>query len=88
MNNKPQTSKDASDKLAKNIRRKTRQIYSAEEEIRFVLAGLGGEDSISALCRREGIAGSLYLSWSIEVLGGRQAPVVLWHSAAGHVAGV
>ncbi|HSF91586.1 MAG TPA: hypothetical protein VLA51_05205, partial [Paracoccaceae bacterium] len=34
------TSKDAADKLVKNIRRKTRQTHSAEEKIRIVLAGL------------------------------------------------
>lgn len=55
MNKKLGTSKDAADKLVKNIRRKTRQTYSAEEKTRIVLAGLRGEESISALCRREGM---------------------------------
>jgi transposase len=32
------------------------------------LAGLRGEESISVLCRREGIAESLYYSWSKEFL--------------------
>ena len=50
MNKKPGTSKASADKLVKNIRRKTRQTYSAEEKIRIVLAGLRGEESISALC--------------------------------------
>jgi transposase len=54
MTKKPQTSKDAAEKVVKNIRRKTRQTYSAEEKISIVLAGLRGEDSISVLCRREG----------------------------------
>ena len=56
MNKKSGTSKAAADKLVKNIRRKTRQTYSSEEKIRIVLAGLRGEESISALSRREGIA--------------------------------
>lgn len=68
MNKKPRSSKVAADKLVKNIRRKTRQTYSAEENIRIVLAGHRGEESISALCRREGIAESLYYSWSKELL--------------------
>ena len=68
MNKKSGTSKGAADKLVKNIRRKTRQTYSAEEKIRIVLAGLRGEESISVLCRREGIAESLYYSWSKEFL--------------------
>ena len=68
MTKKPQTSKEAAEKVVKNIRRKTRQTYSAEEKIRIVLAGLRGEDSISVLCRREGISESLYYSWSKEFL--------------------
>lgn len=39
MNKKPGTSKDAADKLVKEIKRKTRKQYSAEEKIRIVLAG-------------------------------------------------
>jgi len=39
MTKKPQTSKEAADKVVKKIRRKTRQTYSAEEKIRIVLAG-------------------------------------------------
>ncbi len=48
MNRKLESSKSAADKLVKNIRRKTRKHYSAEEEIRIVLAGLRGEESIAA----------------------------------------
>ena len=33
-----------------------------------MLEGLCGEDSIAAICRREGIAESLYYSWSKEFL--------------------
>ena len=68
MNKRSGTSKDAADKLVRGIKRKTRKHYSAEEKIRIVLAGLRGEESISALCRREGIAESLYYSWSKEFL--------------------
>jgi transposase len=68
MKQKPGTSKDAADRLVKGIRRKTRKHYSSEEKIRIVLAGLRGEESIAALCRREGIAESLYYNWSKEFL--------------------
>jgi transposase len=33
-----------------------------------VLEGLRGEDSIAELCRREGIATSVYCSWSKDFL--------------------
>ncbi|MGR3815751.1 MAG: IS3 family transposase [Cognatishimia activa] len=56
------------DKLVRGIKRKTRKHYSAEEKIRIVLAGLRGEESIAALCRREGIAESLNYNWSKEFL--------------------
>jgi len=62
------STKDAAEKTVRDIRRKTRKQYSAEEKIRIVLEGLRGEESIAALCRREGIAESLYYSWSKEFL--------------------
>ena len=75
MNKKSGQSKAAADKLVKNIRRRTSRKYSAEEKIRIVLAGLRGEESIAALCRREGIAESLYYKWSKEFLeAGEQRP--------------
>ena len=68
MNKKSVGSKEAAEKLVKNIRRRTSRKYSAEEKISIVLAGLCGEESIAALCRREGIAESLYYKWSKECL--------------------
>ena len=46
----------SADKHVKEIKRKTRRKYSAEEKIRIVLDGLRGEYSVAELCRREGIA--------------------------------
>ena len=68
MRQKPGTRQSHGEKVVKNIRRATRKQYSAEEKIRIVLNGLKGEDSIAELCRREGIAQSLYYSWSKEFL--------------------
>jgi len=59
---------DSAKKTVRDIRRKTRRRHSSEEKIRIVLDGLRGEDGIAALCRREGIAESLYYSWSKEFL--------------------
>ena len=57
-----------SEQVVRDIKRATRKQYSAEEKIRIVLDGLRGEHSIAELCRREGIAESLYYSWSKEFL--------------------
>jgi transposase len=54
--------------VIKDIRRSTRRQFSSEDKIRIVLEGLRGEDSIAELCRREGIASSMYYGWSKEFL--------------------
>jgi transposase len=56
------------EQIVKDIRRATRRPISAEEKIRIVLEGLRGEDSIAELCRREGIASSMYYGWSKDFL--------------------
>ena len=60
--------KKPAEAVVKDIRRATRRQVSAEEKIRIVLEGLRGEDSIAELCRREGIATSVYYSWSKDFL--------------------
>ena len=50
--------------VVREIKRKTRRKFNSEEKIRIVLEGLKGEDSIAAICRREGISPSLYYKWS------------------------
>jgi transposase len=54
--------------VVREIKRQTRRKYSCEEKIRIVLEGLRGEDSIAALCRREGISPNVYYNWSKEFL--------------------
>lgn len=60
--------KKPAEAVVKDIRRATRRHFSAEDKIRIVLEGLRGEESIAELCRREGIAQSVYYSWSKEFL--------------------
>jgi transposase len=60
------TQKASAEKAVREIPRKTRRKFSAEEKIRIVLEGLRGEESIASLCRREGIAANLYYRWSKE----------------------
>ena len=59
----PKISKNP-ESVVREIKRKTRRKFNSEEKIRIILEGLKGEDSIAAICRREGIAPSLYYKWS------------------------
>jgi transposase len=60
--------KQPAEDMIRDIRRATRRHFSAEDKIRIVLEGLRGEESIAELCRREGIATSMYYGWSKEFL--------------------
>jgi transposase len=54
--------------VVREIKRRTRKRYNAEEKIRIVLEGLKGEVSIAEICRREGINPNIYYKWSKEFL--------------------
>ena len=57
-----------SEKVVREIRRRTRRKFSAEDKIRIVLEGLKGEESVAGLSRREGINPNLFYRWSKEFL--------------------
>ena len=73
MMKKPVTTRAPAEQIVKDIRRATRKLHGSEEKIRIVLSGLRGEDGIAELCRKEGIAQSLFHSWSREFLGEARA---------------
>lgn len=66
--NTKSSAKAPAEQVVKDIRRQTRRHFSAEDKIRIVLEGLRGDDSIAELCRKEGIAQSLYYTWSKEFM--------------------
>ena len=68
MRSKYSSAKKPAEQVVKDIRRVTCRHFSAEDKIRIVLDGLRGEDSIAELCRKEGIAQSLYYTWSKEFM--------------------
>ena len=69
MRQKSMSKNDPAERTVRDIRRKTRKQYTAEEKIRIVVSGLRGEESIAALCRREGIAEGLYYSCTVRLTG-------------------
>lgn len=60
--------KESSESIVRDIKRKTRRKFGAEEKIRIVLDGLRGEANISEICRKEGIHPAQYYSWSKEFM--------------------
>jgi transposase len=54
--------------VVKEIQRRTKRIYSAEEKIRIVLEGLRGEDSIAAICRKYDLHANTYYTWTKEFM--------------------
>ena len=62
------TNRRSVEKTVRDIRRRTRKKYSAEEKIRIVLEGLRGEESIAELCRKEGLNPNVYYRWSKEFM--------------------
>jgi transposase len=61
----PMEKNTSAEKAVREIRRKTRRWFSAEEKIRIVIEGLRGEESIASLRRREGIAANLYYLYGL-----------------------
>ena len=68
MRPKSAAQKSSGKRVVQDIGPARREHYSAEDKIGIVLDGLRGEDSIAELCRREGIAQSLYYVWSKEFM--------------------
>jgi transposase len=64
MENNPK--KKTAGEVLKEIKRRTRRTFTAEEKIKIVLEGMRGEDSIAAICRKYGIHSNSYFKWSKE----------------------
>lgn len=60
--------KPSATELIKEVKRRTRRIFSSEEKIKIVLEGLRGEDSIAAICRKYGIYEATYFKWSKDFM--------------------
>jgi transposase len=63
-----QDTREAVERTVRDIKRRTRRQFGAEDKIRIILQGLRGEESIAELCRKEGLHQNLYYRWSKEFL--------------------
>lgn len=60
--------KQSTTQIVKEIQRRTRRTFTAEEKIKIVLEGIRGDDSIAEICRRYGIHTNLYFNWSKDFI--------------------
>lgn len=60
--------KKSATQIVKEIKRRTKRKFTAEEKITIVLEGLRGEDSIAAVCRKHGIHANNYFKWSKDFI--------------------
>jgi transposase len=60
--------KQNADQVVKEIKRRTRRTFTAEEKIKIVLEAMRGEDTIAAICRKHAIHANNYFKWSKEFI--------------------
>ena len=60
---KAESTGDETTKLIRKARPATGRRYSAEDNIRIVMAGIRDAEPVSAICRREGIHSNMYYRW-------------------------
>lgn len=65
---KSTASKQSTENFIKDIRRKTRKLYSSEQKILIVMEALRGEEPVAAICRKHGIAESMFYKWNKEFM--------------------
>src|SRR4030042_4206591 len=60
--------KSSPTQIVKEIKRRTRRKFTAEEKIKIVLEGMRGEDTIASICRNYVIHSNNYFKWSKEFI--------------------
>jgi transposase len=60
--------KQSTENFIKDIRRKTRRLFSSEQKIMIVMEALRGENSSAEICRKYGITQSLFYKWNKEFM--------------------
>ena len=60
--------KQSTENFIKDIRRKTRKLYSSEQKILIVMEALRGEASVAEICRKHAITHSMFYKWNKEFM--------------------
>jgi transposase len=62
------TKKQSTENFIKDIRKKTRKLFSSEQKIMIVMEALRAETSVVELCRKYGITQSTFYNWNKEFM--------------------
>ena len=62
------TKKTTPENFIKDIRRKTRRVFTSEQKILIVMEGLRAETSVAELCRKHQINESQFYKWNKEFM--------------------
>lgn len=54
--------------FVKDIRRKTRRVFSSEQKILIVMEALRGEGTVAEICRKHGIHATVFYKWNKEFM--------------------
>ncbi len=60
--------KQSTENFIKDVRRKTRRLFSSEQKILIVMEALRGETSTAEICRKHGIQQALFYKWNKEFM--------------------
>lgn len=60
--------KQSAENYIKEIRNKTRRLFTSEQKILIVMEALRAETSVAELCRKQGIQESTFYKWNKEFL--------------------
>ena len=63
-----QKKKQSTENFIKDIRRKTRRVFSSEQKIMIVMEAQRGESSVAEICRKHAINQAMFYKWNKEFM--------------------
>lgn len=60
--------KQSTENFVKEVRRKSRRVFTSEQKILIVMEAMRGELSTAAICRKYGISNNLFYKWNKEFM--------------------
>jgi len=60
--------KQSSENFVKDVRNKTRRIFTSEQKILIVMEAIRGESPVAEICRKYGIHQTLFYRWNKQFL--------------------